>query len=57
MSEFQMQEQERHDNKVSNRLCCAWCEQPIEDDYAYDLGNGEIVCEDCMRDARIFIDD
>ena len=28
---------------------CAYCGEPIQDDYCYEI-NGEVICEDCLND-------
>ena len=33
--------------KLDNKPVCVCCEEPIQDDYMYDI-YGEIYCEDCM---------
>ena len=61
MSEWQEQEQERYDREsekaLTRRPNCSWCGEPIEDDYAYDLGDGILVCEDCIQNASVYVQD
>ena len=35
------------ERKLEERPLCERCEEPIQDDFYYDIG-GEIYCEDCM---------
>ena len=28
---------------------CAYCHEPIQDDYCYEI-NDELICEDCLND-------
>ena len=60
MSEWQIKEQERYDREAEEKLshlpCCAWCEEPIKDGYAYDIGFGALVCESCMEDAVVTVE-
>ena len=61
MSEWQVQEQERYDREsekaLTRRPKCSWCEEPIEDDYAYDLGDDILVCENCIQNASVYVQD
>ena len=34
---------------------CAWCGEPIMDDYLYDF-DGDTVCEACVNDMRKAVD-
>lgn len=60
MSEWQMLQQHRWDEederKARNCPICKWCGEPIRNDYAYEI-NGVLVCEDCIKDAKVWIDD
>ena len=35
---------------------CSECDNPIQDDYCYQI-NGELICEECMKDYRISTED
>lgn len=41
----------RHDHEQQKRLkelpVCCYCDDPIEDDFCYEI-NGEYYCEDCL---------
>lgn len=39
-------EQERRLDKLPR---CSECDEPIQDDYLYEI-NGEYICESCMKD-------
>lgn len=43
----------RHDaerqRQLDNLPCCCYCDEPIQDEYAY-LIDGEWVCEECMNE-------
>ena len=28
---------------------CSECDEPIQDDYCYEI-NGELICEECLKD-------
>lgn len=43
---FRMHEAEQ-ESKLGGRPLCECCEEPIQDEFYYDIG-GEIYCEDCM---------
>ena len=38
------------------RPVCAWCGEHIQDEHAYRIGD-DLVCEDCLDDARVNVDD
>lgn len=42
---------ERHDREQANRLAklpeCDYCNDPIQDDFYYEI-NGENICEHCL---------
>lgn len=38
------------------RPVCAWCGEHIQEEYAYRIGD-DLVCEDCLDDARVNVDD
>jgi hypothetical protein len=44
---------ERHDAEQQAELdklpICEYCEDPIQDDYYFVIGN-ECICEDCLND-------
>jgi formylmethanofuran dehydrogenase subunit E len=35
------------DKKLDKLPVCEYCNNPIQDDYYYDI-NGEVMCEDCL---------
>lgn len=41
-------EQER---KLARRPVCADCDEPIQDEYCYEI-NGEYICERCLCDLH-----
>lgn len=36
---------------LRSRPVCAWCGEPIQDEYAYEI-DGELICERCIEDCR-----
>ena len=44
---------ERYDAEQQKKLDrlpkCCHCGEPIQDDFCFDLGDGEIYCEDCLK--------
>lgn len=44
---------EQHDAEqqaeLDNLPICEYCEEPIQSDYYYEIGN-ECICEDCLND-------
>lgn len=44
---------EAHDADLQAELdklpVCSYCNQPIQDDYYFDI-NDEIICEDCLKE-------
>ena len=48
--------QGRQDRKLDDLPKCARCEDPIQDDFFYEI-NGENICEDCLqREFRRAVD-
>lgn len=52
---------ERHDAKQQSELeklpRCSECDEPIQDDFCYEI-NDELICDNCMRDNhRKSVDD
>lgn len=43
---------EQHEVKaekwLSERPVCCYCDEPIQDDFCYEV-NGELICEDCLE--------
>lgn len=39
-------EQER---KLARLPVCSYCDEPIQDDFCYEI-DGELICEDCLND-------
>lgn len=39
---------------LKTRPVCAWCGEPIQDEYAYEI-DGEWVCGDCIEDCRTYV--
>ena len=50
-----------HEMEQENRLAklpkCAWCGEPIGDEYCYELSKGELVCESCIEQMRARTED
>lgn len=51
----------KHDRRqqqwLDSRPVCDYCDNPIQDDFAYQI-NGDILCEGCLNDHfRISTDD
>ena len=40
----------------NSRPVCAWCKEHIVDEAAYKI-DGELVCESCVQDKKVWIDD
>lgn len=52
---------ENHERQTEARLAkrpvCCYCEEPIQDDFCYEI-NGECYCEDCLdMHFRKFVED
>ncbi len=45
--DFFKQHEAEQESKLEERPLCDCCEEPIQDDFYYDIG-GEIYCENCM---------
>lgn len=41
---------------LNARPVCAECGEHIQDEYAYRIGN-DLICEDCLKETRVNIDD
>ena len=45
---------ELHDEEqeawLNKRPLCSYCEEPIQEDYCYEIG-GKLLCKDCMNDS------
>ena len=45
----------RHDAEQEARLAkrpiCGYCEEPIQDDFLYDIG-GSVYCERCLKEVH-----
>lgn len=41
---------------LNSRPVCKWCGEHIQDEYAYRI-NGDLVCEDCLKDTRVDVED
>ena len=41
---------------LNSRPVCAWCGEHIQDEHAYRIGN-ELICEGCLSETRVNIDD
>ena len=51
----------RHDTRQSAELdnlpVCSYCDNPIQDDFCYEI-NDELICESCLNDNhRKLVDD
>ena len=47
---YERERERRADEILEDLPKCDWCNQPIEEDYYYDIG--EKVCEQCMDDCK-----
>ena len=49
---------EAHLNKQEAELegcpVCAWCKEPIQDDYGYEMEEG-VVCPHCIESAKVWL--
>ncbi len=36
---------------LRSRPVCAWCGEPIQDEYCYEI-DGDLICERCIEDCR-----
>lgn len=41
--------QAEQDAQLKRRPICAHCNEPIQDDYLFDI-DGKLYCEECMKD-------
>lgn len=41
--------QAEQDAQLKRRPICSYCNEPIQDDYLFDI-DGELYCEECMKD-------
>ena len=41
--------QAEQDAQLKRRPRCSYCNEPIQDDYLFDI-DGELYCEECMKD-------
>ena len=56
LAEFVYEEAERRNAKYEKeRPHCAWCDEPITDDYAYRI-NGKLVCKYCLDDVKEYVE-
>ena len=46
---------EEQDEWLNSRPVCAWCHEPITEEFYYDI-LGEKVCSSCIGDCREYID-
>ena len=44
-----LQHEAEQEALLSRRPKCVCCEEPIQDDYLYDI-NGDLYCEECMNE-------
>lgn len=49
--EHELEEERAYQRWLKKRPICDWCLEPIEEDYAYRIGD-ELVCEHCIEDCR-----
>lgn len=51
---------ERHDREQARALSrlpiCSECEEPIQDEFLYEI-NGEYICPECMAEHRKYTED
>lgn len=42
---------EKHERQaeawLAKRPVCCYCDEPIQDDFCYEI-NGELICDDCL---------
>lgn len=41
---------------LHSRPVCKWCGEHIQDEHAYRIWD-DLVCEDCLKDTRVDVDD
>lgn len=47
LADFDRWEEEK-ERAIAKLPRCDYCNEPIQDDYCYDL-DGEVICEDCLN--------
>lgn len=47
---------EENEAWIATRPTCCICGEPITDDYLYEFGDGDVWCESCINDLRMYVD-
>lgn len=45
----------RQEEELARRPICSICDEPIQDDYCYEV-NGEYICPACMEENRKWVE-
>ena len=53
--QYYQQAERKHARYESERPCCAYCGEPILDDYAYRI-DGDLVCKECLEDLKEYVE-
>lgn len=48
-SEEDLYQTKRYKEWLESRPRCDYCDEPIEEDYAYEFGD-DLICETCLQD-------
>jgi len=59
MADWMVEEQARIDAEneewLQKRPICSWCEEHIQDEYAYEIDN-KLICPKCIKEFRVELD-
>lgn len=59
MSDWMVEEQARIDAEnekwLQKRPICSWCEEHIQDEYAYEV-EGKLICPNCIEEFKVELD-
>lgn len=56
LKDFERHEEEK-EKWLASRPICDCCGEPIQEDYYFDLGDNEHICEDCLNgNLKVWID-
>lgn len=59
MADWMVEEQSRIDAEnekwLQKRPICSWCEEHIQDEYAYEV-EGKLICPNCIEEFKVELD-
>ena len=59
MADWMVEEQARIDAEnekwLQKRPICSWCEEHIQDEYAYEV-EGKLICSSCIEEFKVELD-